>query len=414
MLRSSGWEPLLDGALADEARRAIRDIAWAIHAGAGTRRTATELALFWAYLCGAIDEAWTAASYDEACSELCASLWTTPDLRLHGGLAGAGWVLAHISEDGSADDVLEDVDEALLRALDVEPWTGDFDLISGLVGYGVYFLERMRASRVPSAERGLRRIVEHLVATSERTPEGVAWYSGPALLPAWQREHAPDGFFNCGLAHGTPGVIGILGRIAALGAEPGVQSLCNDAMAWLRAQEIVGDPRGRYPDLRRREQPERRAARTAWCYGDPGVAVAGWSAAAGLQQPIDEWRELARSAAMRAHELCGVVDAGLCHGSAGLAHIFNRCYQASGDAVLRDAARSWFQRTLAMRGSDGIAGFAANAGDAEARQSARLVDGAVGVALALLAAVGPVEPCWDRLLLCDLPVRGGRRAASES
>lgn len=42
-------------------------------------------------------------------------------------------------------------------------------------------------------------------------------------------------------------------------------------------------------------------------------------------------------------------------------------------------------------------------GDSESYQPIQnVLEGAMGVALSLLAAIGPDEPCWDRLLLCDL------------
>ena len=44
-------------------------------------------------------------------------------------------------------------------------------------------------------------------------------------------------------------------------------------------------------------------------------------------------------------------DAGLCHGAAGLAHLYNRMFQASRDERFAAAARCWFQRTLELRQS---------------------------------------------------------------
>ncbi len=35
---------------------------------------------------------------------------------------------------------------------------------------------------------------------------------------------------------------------------------------------------------------------------------------------------------------------------------------------------------------------------------ASLLVGTIGVGIALLAAISELEPAWDRLLLCDLPV----------
>ncbi len=54
----------------------------------------------------------------------------------------------------------------------------------------------------------------------------------------------------------------------------------------------------------------------------------------------------------------GCVDAGLCHGAAGVAHIYNRFWQWTGDDLFGAAARRWFAEVLAMRRPDsGIAGF---------------------------------------------------------
>jgi hypothetical protein len=66
---------------------------------------------------------------------------------------------------------------------------------------------------------------------------------------------------------------------------------------------------------------------------------------------------LAREAA-RPAEQCGVVDAGLCHGSMGLAHIYNRAFQATGRTPFADAARKWAERALLQRQPGaGIGGF---------------------------------------------------------
>jgi lantibiotic biosynthesis protein len=88
-----------------------------------------------------------------------------------------------------------------------------------------------------------------------------------------------------------------------------------------------------------------------------------------------------------------VNEPGLCHGAAGLMHIFNRIYQATGQSVFRDAALRWLDDTLAL--CDFPAGN-------RWQESCGLLNGAAGIALALLAVVGDREPRWDRILLCDL------------
>ncbi len=411
MLERPTWEPILDGAAADAAREAIRAIARDLGEGVGEARPPADLAVFWAYLAGAIDEPWTQGRYDEATLALVDAVaggYRWPGL--FGGVSGAGWALAHISDQGAADEILDEIDAAIIRILEVERWTADYDLIGGLVGYGVYFLERVAAGPTPVATRGLVRVVDHLLAASERTANGLAWFTPPELLPAHQREDSPGGYFNCGLAHGVPGVIALLGRIAEAGADPRAAPACEDALRWLLAQRLPPHPRGRYAASFQRGAAG-APTRSAWCYGDPGVAIAAFGAAARIGAPCEPWLELALESAARPDELCGVVDTGLCHGAAGLAHLFQRFYQATGDDRFRDAARRWFERALEMRRPDGIGGFpawrAARPGGEPSgwRPEASLLEGAAGVALALLAAVEPTEPAWDRMLLCDLPAR---------
>jgi hypothetical protein len=103
-----------------------------------------------------------------------------------------------------------------------------------------------------------------------------------------------------------------------------------------------------------------------------------------------------------------VVDAGLCHGAAGLGHLFNRLFQATGDSCLAEAARFWLARTLQMRRPGrGVGGYEAWQLDDDGKVTwiadPGLLAGAAGIALALLAATTPVEPAWDRVLLVSVP-----------
>ncbi|HEY5937046.1 MAG TPA: lanthionine synthetase C family protein [Kofleriaceae bacterium] len=408
------WEPVLDGELAVAARRAIREIADSLAAGHGEPCRPADLALFWAYVAGSFDDA--ESHYDSAMDALVAATPNERHLSLYGGLAGVGWVLAHVSEDGAADHFLDAVDDGLLTILDAPQWDASYDLISGLVGFGVYFLERLEHLDTDKPRRGLARIVEHLYRTREETAGGVSWFTRVELLPEWQRAVSPRGHYNCGVAHGVPGVIGLLGKIAARpDAPPHARELCLAASTWLEAQRLPTRSPGWYPARALRDEVEREATRAAWCYGDPGIAVVRWATALRLETPVDSAIALARHCALRDPEACGVVDPGFCHGAAGLGHLFNRFYQASGEPLFRTAARSWFERALTMRRPEGVAGFAAFTSRFE-HQDARwvpatsLLEGAAGIALALLAACESTEPAWDRLFLSDLPPRDQQTA----
>jgi lantibiotic biosynthesis protein len=218
----------------------------------------------------------------------------------------------------------------------------------------------------------------------------------------------PDGAFNCGLAHGVPGVVALLARVAALPetSSDRVRDAAADALGWLAARRLGG---GGYPAWVTRDHASRgELTRTAWCYGDAGVALATWSAASRLGLATTDALALALECAQRPPERCGVVDAGLCHGAAGLAHIYNRFYQASREPRFRTAATAWFETALAMRRPDnsGIAGFlaceSADGGVFVWEPMTNMLMGVIGIGLALLAAITPTAPGWDRTMLCEL------------
>jgi hypothetical protein len=357
------WERIIDGELADRAWQAVRGIGDDL---AVREPPAPDAALFWSYLAGTLGDPDTANRNDQALDRFVAEIergYSMIALQ-GGGLAGAAWVAAHVTN--GLDDFLELADERLVELL-ATPWPGDYDLMNGLVGLAVYFLERGDAA---GAREGLRRIVGHLDAMAERA-DGITWHTPARLLPPHQVTEYPNGYHNCGLAHGVPGVIAVLARIARRPDSPPAAAVLRDgAIRWLVARRL-GDLG--YPATVEAAKP----TRLAWCYGDAGVTIALHSAGVlDLAPAIRRWM---------AREDTGVEDAGLCHGAIGLAHIANRLYQATGEADYRDYARRWIDRGLALH----------RAGDPD------VLTGSAGVGLGLMAALG-VEPGWDRLLLCDL------------
>lgn len=97
-----------------------------------------------------------------------------------------------------------------------------------------------------------------------------------------------------------------------------------------------------------------------------------------------------------------VYDAGLCHGAAGVAHIFNRFYQDTHNEVFKEAALYWFNQTLEMDTfQDGLAGYKASISTSgtEYENCTGLLEGIAGIGLALIGAVADFEPNWDECLL---------------
>lgn len=456
----SKWKPVLEGALAERARAAAEDIAAALRTGAvgdfqgaaarAYAEQATEgavsplavrsrqaslasgtagAALFFAYLAQATqrekDAEQAAAFLDWAIDTVAHHPMGD---SLYGGFPGVAFVVEHLNRrflnDGGGanratvagendspgadtEDPNEAIDEAILQALQGEPLKGDYDLISGIVGLGVYALERLPRQ---SALACLGAIVERLHQWADSPAGGgKAWYTPPELLSPWQRELAPKGYYNLGLAHGVPGVIGLLGEIVAAAAVPQARPLLHEAVTWLLQQKLPASAESTFA-MCIIEGQEPMPARSAWCYGDPGAAIALLAAARGVRNP--DWEReavaIAKKCARRPPENTRVSDAAICHGAAGLGHLFNRLYQATGEAEFAEAARFWLARALDMRHPDqGVGGFAVDMSEPDGTErwidDAGFLTGATGIGLVLLAAVEATEPAWDRVLLAAVP-----------
>jgi class I lanthipeptide synthase len=424
------WRPLLQGAMARQALDVVGEIRDALHelppptsASASDKAlrqsesTDASLAgglagraLFHAYFGEALG---SERDLDRAreCLKAAAGLVSSRQMTasLFSGFTGVAWAMEHLRSrlfDEDGDDPNEAIDEALVDHLGRAPWRDTFDLIYGLAGIGVYGLERW-------PRRGARLIVERVVDRLEETasprPEGVAWFTPADQIPIRQRERSPEGHFNTGMAHGVPGVIALLGRTCGKGVAAGKGlPLLQGAVRWLLAQRLDEESPWAFP-MWIGSGIASGPSRIAWCYGDPGIAVSLLGAGRSLGER--DWEREAVALAQRAALLPdrhGVQDAGLCHGAAGLGHLYNRMAQATGDPALRDAARSWLGMALEMRTpGKGIAGYAAwlvqEDGTMGWTDDPELLTGAAGVALAFLAAATPHEPAWDRILLADIP-----------
>jgi hypothetical protein len=427
------WVPIVSSsdALAASSWDAIEGIAKSVEKRdyGGNRTPPHEEALLAAYLARANRGGpWA----DIALERLNKAIEATAPLTycgLYGGLCGIGWTVDHLSvllaemippdgeeppgETGESgdEDVNGDIDTLLLRELQRGRWRGQYDLIGGLVGYGVYLLERTPAAK---ASLGVELLIYHLDKSSEVLGKQITWHTRPELLPPTQSGQFPNGYYNLGVAHGIPGVLHFLSEAFAAGIERDkTKRLLEGGMEWLIAQERPAGAVSRFSTF----GGESGDARMAWCYGDAGIAAVLHQIGARMERP--DWQSfadrIADSCLSRTEEAIGAKDAALCHGYAGLGHIFNRLYQDGGNSRYEEAARRFFELALALRKPEGGVGgfFSVSRPDRHAPEVSDpdpgFLAGATGIALALLAAVTPVEPVWDRLLLLS-----GREWTTES
>ncbi len=407
------WKPLLDGAEASLASAAVDDIANALLQGdcepvedASLSSGHTGLALFFGYLAAARqDEALAQTAADRLSDAFRPAPGEPMGAGLHTGLSGVCWGSQHLCELLSGEtetDATRDVDEWLIQALGSSSWQAPFDLIYGLAGIACYAADHPDRG---IAGRLTALVVDRLeeLAASERG--GLTWRSPASKLSAETRFLCPaEGYTDLGVAHGIPGVIGGLARLCASDLEAGrARRLLDGAVAWLLASRRAAGTGSAFAYFSFKDA----SCRSAWCYGDPGIAAALLLASRVTGEA--GWREEALAIA---HRDCArpledalIEDAELCHGAAGLGHLYNRLYQDTGDEIFATAARTWLGRALSMRRPGEPAGGFLNLWQEtkDWHSEAGILVGAAGVGLGLLAATTDMEPAWDRCLLLSSP-----------
>jgi hypothetical protein len=334
---------------------------------------------------------------------------------LFGGLSGLAFAADLLSREGSRyQRLLATLDKALaLEAsaigtslrLDREPGrVGDFDVISGASGVGAYLLQRDAYGVLPDVLSGL-------VSLAEPQDGPPRWMTPPQLLDdASTVRLYPWGNLNCGLAHGIPGPLALLGLALRHGVEVAGQAEAVRRLAdWLVAHRTDDQWGVNWPTavpLPPPGAPDPDPAglvpsRSAWCYGSPGIARALWLAGealddAGLRQLAVEAMQAVLRRPVRERQIESPT---FCHGVAGLLQILLRFAHDTGSATFADAVAELVDQLLAAYEPDRLLGYASLEPGTNSVDRPGLLDGAPGVAMTLLAAATDVEPSWDRLFL---------------
>ena len=94
-----------------------------------------------------------------------------------------------------------------------------------------------------------------------------------------------------------------------------------------------------------------------------------------------------------------VVDAGICHGSAGIALIYYRLYIETQMREFNEATNHWLKQTINFsKYEDGLAGYKTSLID-ELKCDYSLLTGISGIGLALISCIEKGNQEWDEMLL---------------
>ena len=303
------------------------------------------------------------------------------------GLAGVLYSLKFLNQKQFIEfDLCDDdeITEHLAVAMRKFVEENNYDYLHGALGIGFYFLKVDK-----------RQLVEELIDNLYRT----AIIEESEKIFKWEMKFNPMKDFDISLSHGVSSVVVFLARAIkdSIAVEKSTKML-NGAVNYILSLEQDFELRGCHFPI----DSGMQRSRLAWCYGDLGIASSIWYA--GKISNNEVWKNKAlevfiNSAKRLTLAESHVNDAGICHGSVGIALIFRRIYLETRNVLFLETACHWIKQTLDYSVyPDGLAGYKTWWIDKLIRDFS-LLTGISGIGLTFLSFLSDDLQDWDELFL---------------
>jgi len=277
------------------------------------------------------------------------------------GLAGFGFYLLKLKESnlflekdednfsGEIEGILVEIDEILEEQIKIYLLEDNYDILHGLVGLGLYFLERDNLTLT-------NVIVEELDKIKIVKNNQISWTK-------YDKYKNYSTVYDMGNAHGNASILYFLSKITARN-KPDIK--VNELIKGLiifyleNAQKIEGNINSYYPSHIKADKfnlgtHEPENSRLAWCYGDLGVlhTLLVSSLLINENEIYNNVVEKLENVVKR-RSLVDYVDfdAGFCHGTSGIAIIFNNIYTLTGKSIFLEASEFWVNQTLKRKDNE--------------------------------------------------------------
>jgi hypothetical protein len=240
-------------------------------------------------------------------------------------------------------------------------------------------------------------------------PDRTGFYTPWDAVADFEKARDPElrsGYINFGLAHGTPGPLALMALAREQGVElpslaDGIQALARHLLGNIQETSSGLDVPYYVPLGSARSNIG--LSRTAWCYGNPGVARAVQLAAITLNDGELKTAalRLMQSVANRSPAARKLIGPTFCHGMAGVLQITLRFLQDSPEpeASLLSFAEETLRSILAFFDEARPTGFPDVGPEEGAVNNPGLLEGCAGVAMVLLSLDREIDKAWDSSFL---------------
>jgi lantibiotic modifying enzyme len=325
------------------------------------------------------------------------------------GINGILWLTQFLRNNGVIDMEQEDIPAEMIHELSEYSIAQSVvqlncDLLHGGFGFWAFLLE---SEDFPEKEKLIRDQLDALNRITLQTVNGCNWKMDPGIFKKNDTDEImvdAASSTHVGLAHGISSILVLLSKTNIQGYfEKETEELIHMGLEHVKSLKIKeAGALYLYPTLVLNDQPQ-QGGRLAWCNGDLSLAHAFWMGwkATQCEDYKMEALQIINNAVKLNKEDAGVMDAGLCHGAAGIAQLFKRFYWETGDVVYARAADEWIAASLEIATyTDGYAGYKTYTSAAYGGPYPEygFLSGIAGIGLALLSSLSETPTEWDRVL----------------
>jgi lantibiotic biosynthesis protein len=328
-----------------------------------------------------------------------ANFSSAPAISFCSGAAGNIWLLEYFKKENIIDDLFIDIKSNINENFNA--WAQAFidiknyDFLHGLIGllYAGNYCEVFNKNAV--------------VQFTNKMLQDLQLAGNTHYFRDWnndiEKEKSSAEKINLGLAHGLPSAIIALVNLSQLDNRYATIATSIANFIYENKREIEGI--SLYSDALLDKKQKTYNSRLAWCYGDLGIALSFWQLGKKLNTKKfkdEAIRIMKHSASRRDVKENAVNDCGLCHGSAGIAHIYRRFWWETQEPLFKETADFWTAKTIEMAiHENGLAGYTIYRAtkDREETINCGLLEGIAGIGLSLLAALQEEPSNWDQCLM---------------
>lgn len=317
---------------------------------------------------------------------------------LSSGISGIGWALDYFYKKKfiyyKDKNLFKSINNYIFDEMNVFFEKKDYDFIHGALGIGFYLLT---VKDLKIKKNTIESIISNLDSQKHVFDnEFIAWIDD-------SKSTNNELYYNLGLAHGIASIIAFLNKIYLQDSTNSKNNyLLENSIKFLLDKELNYNENGfHFQNYYSIPCQKLEKSRLGWCYGDIGIATVLYNAGVSLRnnEIINKSIEILKNNTSRKNLIESKVhDAGICHGSSGIMHMYNKIYNHTKLIEFKKAREFWMEKTLEII-EEQSGEYKPNNYSEYFKNDICLLTGVSGIGLTLLGYLDNQYMDWDECLL---------------